>query len=59
MSNDGVTQEGKKICVLHELGNKMQLGVWGWGHCDPLTGFSGAPGGKVLGKFTVFSLKLV
>ena len=23
----GISQEGKKSCVLHELGNKMQLGV--------------------------------
>ena len=22
-----VTQEGKKLCVLHDLGNKTQLGV--------------------------------
>ena len=25
----GIRQEGKKICVLHELGNKTQLGAWG------------------------------
>ena len=25
----GVSQEGKKSCNLHKLGNKMQLGVWG------------------------------
>ena len=25
----GVSQGGKKLCILHELGNKMQLGVWG------------------------------
>ena len=26
-----------KLCVLHELGNKTQLGVWA--HCEPLNGF--------------------
>ena len=35
----GVSQEGKKFCVLHELGNKMQLGVYG-GHCESLSEFS-------------------
>ena len=34
----GVSQEGKKPCVLHELGNKMQLGVWG--NYEPLRGFN-------------------
>ena len=50
----GVSQEGKLFCVLHELGNKMQLEVWG--HCEPL---SEGRRGKALGTFTIFSLKLV
>ena len=53
----GVSQERKKFSVLHEFGIKTQLGVWG--HCESLSGFSGEPGGKTLGKFTIFSLKLV
>ena len=32
----------EKFCVLHELGNKMQLGVWV--HCEPQNRFSGGPG---------------
>ena len=40
----------KKFCILHELGSKIQLRV---------CGFSVGPGGKALGKFTIFSLKLV
>ena len=52
-----VSQEGKKFCDLHELGDKMQLGVWG--HCDSLSGFSGKAVSKALEKFTIFSLKLV
>ena len=39
LSSHGISQEGKKFCVLHNLGNKMQLGVW-W-HYEPLNGFSG------------------
>ena len=49
------TRKEKKICVLHELENKMQLGVWV--HFKPLNGFSG-PKEKALQKFTIFSLKL-
>ena len=30
-----------------------------WNHCEPLGGVSGGPGGKYLGKFTIFSIKLV
>ena len=30
-----------------------------WSHCDPLSGISGGAGGKDIGKFTKFSLKLV
>ena len=54
MTDQGVSPEGKKVYVLHELGNKMQLGAWV--HCEPLNGFSGS---KALEKFTVFTLKLV
>ena len=53
----GISQEGKNLCVLHELGNKMQLGVWG--HCEPLNGFRDGPRGKAFGKCTIFSFKLV
>ena len=53
----GVSQGGKKFCVLHELGIKTQLVVWGY--CEPLSGFSEGPGGKTFGKFTIFSLNLV
>ena len=42
----GVSQERKKFCVLHELRNKMQLGIWG--QYEPLSGLSGGPGGKSL-----------
>ena len=44
----GVSQERKKFCVLHELGNKTLLGVWG--HYEPLSGLSGGPGGQSLWK---------
>ena len=38
----GISQEGKKLFVLHELGNKMQLGVWAlW---QSLYGFRGTRG---------------
>ena len=33
-----VNQEGKQFRVLHELGDKMQPGVWV--HSDPLNGFN-------------------
>ena len=39
-----ISQEGKNICIFHELGNKMQLGVRV--HCQSLNRFSGGPGGK-------------
>ena len=29
------------------------------GRSKPLIGFSGGPGGRALGKFTIFNLKLV
>ena len=51
---EGVSQEGKKLCVLHEL---MQLGVWV--HYELLNGFSGWPWSKAFENFTIFSLKLV
>ena len=38
----GVSREGKKFCILYELGNKMQPGVWV--HCDSVNGFSGGSG---------------
>ena len=38
----GISQEGKNFCDLHELENKMQL--WVWVHCEPLNGFSGTRG---------------
>ena len=40
--NQGVSQEGKKFCVLHELENKTQLGVWA--HCEPLSGLRATRG---------------
>ena len=49
-----VSQERNEFCVLQELENKMQLGVWE--HCEPL---SGGTGGKALGTFTIISLKLI
>ena len=51
-----VSQEGKKVCVFHELGNKTHSA---WVLCEPFNGFSGEPGGKALKKFTIFRLKLV
>ena len=44
------SQDVSQECVLHELGNKTQLGVWGR---------DGKPEGKALGKLTTLSLKLV
>ena len=38
----GISQKGEKFCILHELRNKTQLGVWV--HCEPLTGFRGTRG---------------
>ena len=29
------------------------------GYCEPLTGFTGGPGDKAFGMFTIFSLKQV
>ena len=46
----GFSQKGKRFCVLHELGNKFQLGL------EPLSGFSGRSGGKSFRTFN-FSLK--
>ena len=45
--SQGVSQEGKKLCALHELGNKVQLGVC-MGHCELLSGLIVGPGGKPL-----------
>ena len=39
LSFQSINQERKKICVLHNLGNTTQLGVWG--HYELLNGFSG------------------
>ena len=52
-----IIQEGKKFWILNQVGSKTQLEVWG--HCEPLTGFSGGGGtrDKALGKFTKFILK--
>ena len=48
----------KKICFLHELGNKMQLRVWT--HCESLSSFGEEPWAKkTLVKFTMFNLKQV
>ena len=44
----GISQEGKKFCVLPELGDETQLGVWV--HSEPLNGFSGGPRDKTLEK---------
>ena len=51
------SQEGKKLCVLYELGNKTQLGAWGY--CELLKGFSSGARYKGFEKPTTFSLKLV
>ena len=55
MHYQGVSQKGKKFCILHELGNKTQLGVWG--HFEPFSEFSEQvqPDIKVLEIFTIFS----
>ena len=42
----------KKICILHELVNKIQLEVWG-GYYEPLSEGSGS---KALGIFIILSL---
>ena len=56
-----LARKEKKFCILPELGNKTQLGVWVY--CERcsvgLGGFDGWPGGKALEKLTIFSLKLV
>ena len=49
-----IIMEGKKTCILHELGNKMQLVV-----CGALWAPQWKTRGKALGTFTIFSLKLV
>ena len=56
IDKQGISQEGKKsaFCMNWEV---KQLGVWGY--CELFSGFSGEPGGKALGKCTIFSLKLV
>ena len=61
MDKKGVTggcEPGReKFCVLHEFGNKTQLGFWG--HREPFSGFTWGTEGRALGTFTIFSLKLV
>ena len=57
VAKQGNSQKGKKFSILHELRNKMQLKIWV--HCEPLSGFSGGPGGKALEKFIILRLKLV
>ena len=47
----------KKKSVLYELGNEVQLGVYG--ACEPLSGFSRGVRGDVLGKSAIFILQLV
>ena len=42
-----LAKKEKKLCALHELGNKMQLGVC-MGHCELLSGLIVGPGGKPL-----------
>ena len=42
-----LARKEKKLCALHELGNKMQLGVC-MGHCELLSGLIVGPGGKPL-----------
>ena len=44
-----VARKEKKICILHELANKMQS--------EPLSGFSGRAESKVLEKLSIRSLK--
>ena len=50
MRQHGVSQEGKKFCVLHELGNKMQWGRGGGSGCivSPSMGSVGEQGTKPL-----------
>ena len=54
---DRIARAFRVFCILHELGSKMHLGSGG--HWDPLSGFSGGPGGKASGRFTIYSLKIV
>ena len=39
ISPQTISQEEKKFCVLHELGNEMQPGIWV--DFEPLNGFRG------------------
>ena len=55
--SQGANQEGKQVCVLYELGNKMQLDTWT--HYEPLNGITRTLGGNAFEEFTAFSLKLV
>ena len=45
MNVQGISQKGKKLCVLHELGNKTQAI---WRHCEPSVGSVGNQGAKPL-----------
>ena len=47
----------KKVCVFHELENKIELGVWEALYA--LRRLSGVPGGKALKNITLCSLQLV
>ena len=49
-------EKNSVLCMNWEI--KCNWGSGG-GHCEPLSEFSGGPGGKALGTFTIFSLKLV
>ena len=49
-----IKQKNYVFCMNWEI--KCNLGSGG--HCEPLSGVSEGPGGKALGKFTIFSLKL-
>ena len=60
LKKQGFSQEGKNsvFCVNWEIKCNWGSGGGG-GHCEPLSGFRGGPGINALGKFTMFSLKLV
>ena len=52
-----VNQEGKNSAIC--MNKKIKCYWRSGGYFEPLSGFIGGPGGKALGKFAIFSLKLI
>ena len=48
-------EKNSAFCMNWEIKRNWESGRY----CEPLTGFTGGPGDRTLGMFTIFSLKLV